>query len=357
MADRPTSTPDCVRSISKEWLSEALRSGGFGAGSAVSSFQAEYIGRENGWIGEVARLDIAYVVANGGAPRSMVVKFSPPDPDGVFGGHEAGFYLEIASAHNFAVPDCYYVEVDPRSGASVLLLEDLSRLRTVSFLDGCTVRQAEAAVMGLAKIHAAWWESEALQRKDWPFSIADTQFSDWWGEYPARIEAIVPEMTVSRRLKEFGDLFATDTSRVLQRIEGSPVTCIHRDIHVDNLLFGSDPGDPPVILVDWQTTGRGLGISDVAYLLISSLSPSDRRASERGLVARYHGYLTDHGVDDYDLDRCWSDYKISVASKLFISVTATVRLDNATPHRRAWRAADLERVMAFIDDHDPIKEL
>ena len=112
-----------------------------------------------------------------------------------------------------------------------------------------------------------------------------------------------------------------------------------------------------MIIIDWQTTGRGLGISDIAYLLISSLSPTDRRASEQELVGMYHRYLIDSGVENYGLDQCWADYKVSVASKLFISVTATVRLDNTTPHRRAWRAADLQRLMAFIDDHDPINAL
>jgi hypothetical protein len=71
----------------------------------------------------------------------------------------------------------------------------------------------------------------------------------------------------------------------------------------------------------------------------------------------YHQHLVENGIVDYDLDQCWADYKLSVASKLFISVTATVRLDNTTPHRRAWRAADLQRIVAFIDDHDPINEL
>ena len=350
-------TPDCVRSVTTEWLSEVLRLGGFGDSVTVASFRAQQIGGEQGWTGELARLDLSYATPIEGAPSSVVVKFSPPDLDRVFSAHEVGFYLEIASEQDLPVPACYYGDADPQTGASVLLLEDLSRLRAVSFLDGCTVREAKAAVMGLAEIHTAWWENETLQSKDWLFTIADTPFSDWWAQYPERIKTILPDLKISRSLMEFGDRFATDTTLILDRIEGSPLTCIHRDIHADNLLFGCHPDDPSVIFIDWQTAGRGLGISDVAYLLISSLSPFDRRTSERELIGMYHRYLMNHGIENYDLAQCWADYKLSVASKLFISVTATVRLDNTTPHRRAWRAADLQRLMAFIDDHEPITEL
>ena len=196
-----------------------------------------------------------------------------------------------------------------------------------------------------------------MESKDWLFRIADTRFPEWWALYPRRIEMILPEFEVSRDLLEFGDLFATDMPLILDRIEGAPFTCIHRDIHLDNLLFGSRPDDPSVILVDWQTAGRGKGISDVAYLLISSLNPPDRRKSERRLIDIYHRSLVSSGVEDYTLEQCWSDYLVSAASKLFITVTATVHFDNTSHHRRAWRKADLQRLMAFVEDHNPINEL
>ena len=349
--------PDGVQSITTEWLTYALGTGTSGSDATVSSFRAQDVGGEHGWIGQVARLQLSYSDSTERALRSVIVKFSPPDPNRVFSNHEVRFYSEIAPGHGFAVPKCYYGEVDSRTGASVLLLEDMSRLRTVGFVDGCTVEEAEAAVMSLAQVHSTWWEDARLHTKDWMFTIADTEFSDWWRQYPEAVRTLLPELEVSSGLMEFGDRFAADVPGVLDRIEGSPFTAIHRDIHVDNLLFGSEPEDPPVVLIDWQTAGRGLGISDIAYLLISSLSPQDRRTSERRLVSGYHQRLIDNDIDSYSFDQCWADYKLSVASKLFITVTATVRLDNTTPHRRAWRAADLKRLMAFVEDHDPIREI
>jgi len=349
--------PEGIRSVTTEWLTDALGIGGHGSNAAVTSFRSERVGEEQGWTGELARLELSYSEHVEGAPSSVIAKFSPPDPDHVFSLHEVQFYKEIAAGRDFPVPYCHYGEADPRTGAAVLLLEDLSRLRTVRFVDGCTPADAEAAVMCLARVHAAWWGHEALESKDWLLRIADTEFPEWWAQYPRRIKAILPEFEVSRGLLDFGDLFATDMPLILDRIEGAPFTCIHRDIHLDNLLFGSHPDDPSAILIDWQTAGRGKGVSDVAYLLISSLSPQDRRKSERRLVGLYHRHLVSSGVEGYTLDQCWTDYIVSVASKLFITVNATVLFDNMSDHRRAWRRADLQRLMAFFDDHNPITEL
>jgi hypothetical protein len=347
--------PKDTQSITAEWMSEAL-SASTGK-CTVASLRVERIGEDQGWTGQVSRIDIEYSDAPPEAPDSVVAKFSPRDTDGVFGVREVNFYQEIAEGRGFAVPRCYHSASDQRTGDNITLLEDLSRLHTVAFVDGCTPAQAEAAVLALAKIHARWWNDPTLESKDWLFSIADSAFAEWWAQYRSAVGRLLPHFELSLQLLEFGDRFASDLPAMLERIEGAPFTCIHRDIHLDNLLFGSGSDDPKVVLVDWQTVGMGRGISDIAYLLISSLSPADRRTNEHRLVGMYHDYLLSSGVEDYSLDQCWSDYLVSVASKLFITVTATINFDNTSAHRRAWRTADLERLTAFFDDHDPISEL
>ena len=347
--------PRNMQSITAEWMTNAL-SASIGT-CTVASLRVERIGEDQGWTGQVGRIRIEYTDAPPDAPDSVIAKFSPLDIRGVFGGREVNFYQEIAAAQGFAVPICYHSVIDAQTGENIALLEDLSNLKTVPFVDGCTPAQAEAAVVALAEIHARWWNDPTLTSKEWLFSIAESDFAEWWAQYPDEIVRLLPHTDLSPRLLEFGDRFASDLPAMLQRIEGAPFTCIHRDIHVDNLLFGSEPQDPKVILVDWQTVGRGRGTSDIAYLLISSLSPSDRKSNERRLVGMYHDHLTASGIEDYSQDQCWSDYLVSAASKLFITVTATINFDNTTPHRTAWRTADVERLTAFFDDHNPISEL
>jgi aminoglycoside/choline kinase family phosphotransferase len=87
-----------------------------------------------------------------------------------------------------------------------------------------------------------------------------------------------------------------------------PFSLIHGDYRLDNLLFG--PDDDDVVAVDWQTAALGPPLRDVAYLLGTSLEPDQRRASEQALVEEYHHGLVAGGVDGYDVDRCWDDYRL-----------------------------------------------
>jgi thiamine kinase-like enzyme len=129
------------------------------------------------------------------------------------------------------------------------------------------------------------------------------------------------------------------------------VACIHRDIHVDNLLFGDPDQQPAFRIVDWQTVGKGRAVSDVGYFLISSLPIEDRRQHESRLLRLYHDLLLQAGVQDYSFDDCWLDYRLSALAKLFITVQMTVVVDNTSDHRREWRQTDLDRLTAFISDH------
>ncbi len=67
-----------------------------------------------------------------------------------------------------------------------------------------------------------------------------------------------------------------------------PRTVQHADYRLDNLLFGTGAGTPPVTVVDWQTVTLGPGPADVSYFLGAGPSVDDRRAHEEELVREYH---------------------------------------------------------------------
>lgn len=350
-------TPDTPESISKEWLTDSLGIDQLRPGAEVTSFRIRAVGGETGWVGTIARIDISWSSNVEGAPDSVIIKISPTGTGDPFGSFEGFFYDTIARGRNFSVPGCYFAFNDLAVGRSVLLLEDLSHLATVDFVQGCTPDEARSAIFALADIHAAWWNDQSIASMQGLVSFATSRFESWWASYERSIRELLPDVELSKRMMEFGDVFASDPLGVAHRIESSPTTIVHRDVHVDNLLFDRTGTSPRAVIVDWQTVGAAIGVSDVAYLLISSLSPSDRLLSERRLVEAYHSRLMDLGIKGYEFERCWDDYVISVASKLFITVAATTKLDNNTPRRRAWRTKDLERLAAFFRDHDPVSHL
>jgi hypothetical protein len=99
---------------------------------------------------------------------------------------------------------------------------------------------------------------------------------------------------------------------IRDRFAGPNLTLIHADLHPWNVFVPKDGSGPPLIF-DWELLCRGLGVYDVAYLIIRCrLDPPLRRAVGTELIARYHTRLCESGVTGYSLDDCRSDYRFSI---------------------------------------------
>ncbi len=348
--------PDSSHAVTPAWLTEALRRSGSIDRAAVRDFKTTRIGEQEGFAGFLLRFDLDYDRDEEQAPRTIIGKFSSIKPDlrlAMKPGNEREirFYKEIASGGEFPVPHCYYADINLDTGASVLLMEDLGHLRRVSFIGGCAPNDVEQVVRGLADFHASWWDNPRLEAMPWLASLADAPYPDWWSRYPQVVADLLPDYPLPESLLRVGERFAADMPGLLERLEGHPLACIHRDIHVDNVLFRAPGANPAFVVIDWQTVGAGRGVSDVGYFIISSIPPDQRRQTEEHLIRIYHETLVQHGVQGYSFEDCWHDYKLSVLGKLFITVQMTVLVDNSDAHRMAWRRADLNRLTAFIEDH------
>lgn len=96
------------------------------------------------------------------------------------------------------------------------------------------------------------------------------------------------------------------------RISAANLTLIHADLHPWNVLVPADESGPPVIL-DWELLCRGLGIYDVAYLMLRCrLEPAERRVIEQTLIGRYHERLVSLGIEGYTYEDCVNDYRLSI---------------------------------------------
>jgi hypothetical protein len=94
------------------------------------------------------------------------------------------------------------------------------------------------------------------------------------------------------------------------KAESKRYALMHGDYRLDNMLF--DPDRTRITIVDWQTVGIGLPGRDLAYFTGTSLEPSVRSEMERELVERYHRTLLGFDVTGYDLDTCWTDYRLGL---------------------------------------------
>jgi len=334
-----TSIPVGAAGLNAQWLSHILD-------ETIHTVDVARIGENEGFTGAgLYRLQIP-------GRASLVAKLSPKDPllraqYANANAREVMFYT--AFAQGLPVPDCLYGACDHAAGTTVVLLQDLSAARAVPFFDGLWPRDVAAVLHALAKIHATWWNAPALEDLSSTEVLSDFDFAAPWARYPDALRKILPDMALPERLRALGDYAAIHHAEIYASLhQCGPLTVQHRDPQIDNILFRRN-GD--ALLLDWQIFGKGRGVWDVAYFLISSVPSLRRRRNERAWVEAYHAALVAHGITDYPLEICWRDYVRSVIGKFFMSVFATVNLNNATAHKRAWRRVDLTRLLAFIEDH------
>ena len=336
-----------VEDLTPAWLSEAL-------GVEVRSATAQAIGA--GQTGASYRVELD----TDGGPPSVVAKLAAGDEASrrrVAPGYrsEVGFYTQLVETLDVRTPRCWYGAITDDAMHFTLLLEDLAPRITGVQADGCSVAQADAALRNLAGLHAPRWNDESLFDLD--FLARTTQDrADFLGniltgateEFAARYETELDASEV-RTLRASASAI---TEWQLPRPE--PLAVIHGDYRLDNLMF-STTDDDDVVAVDWQTMIGGPPTRDVAYFLGTSLDVDDRRAAEEQLVASYHRELGARGVEGYDAERCFDDYRVGQLQGPMITVIGCMY---ATAQRS--ESADrmfltmIHRACAAIQDLDSI---
>jgi len=284
-------TPDW---LTAEWLSAVLD-------ADVSGLQYDRIG--DGLVG--LNLRVVIESSDDGAPASLVIKLPSLDEMSRATGvalrnyeREVKFYDRIASTVDIRVPHCHHGNWDQATGDFVLVLEDMAPAAQGDQVAGCDIDTARAAVVELARLHAPRWddtslhEHEFLQRRSGPEDGA--QLAGLW-------EMFLPGFTATyagylddgmrRVLDAFGP-------RLADWVDGrsGPLAVTHGDYRLDNLLFATAAGGPPVTAVDWQTPGHGGPVADLAYFLGAGLVSEDRRSAELELVEDYRLALAAGGV-------------------------------------------------------------
>ena len=348
--------PTDPQAITAPWLIEALRSTGTIDQTGVKSYDLQLMGDGAGYVGQLARFRLDYTVAEESTPTSLVAKFSSADPavratlhaTGIY-EKEVRFYQELAAQARLPTPRCYYADIDLETGHSILLLEDLAHLRSIDLAAGCTLAEAELVISHLAQFHAHWWENPQLEATGYltpnnhRAEFWQERFLGWWPQIRQTLAALLPDAHLSPAFVELGHRFGPKLVEIFTQVSQSPITFIHRDIHLDNLLFGVDETDAPITILDWQTAGYGRGVGDVTYFMVFSMPISIRRKAERSLLQSYHNRLLQYGVQGYDFEQCWVDYQKSLFRNLFILAVAVSMLDTSRPHGRANRGSTATR--------------
>ncbi|MFO0689178.1 MAG: phosphotransferase [Myxococcota bacterium] len=357
------SIPDRAEAIDAAWLEAALRERhpGVRVESVEVADRAE-VTNNHAWL----RVRLAEPA---GVPESLFCKLLPVEParraaiaaTGM-GLREARFYAELAPLLKLRVPRAFVARSDAGDGRFVLLLEDLR-------LAGCTVSSgpesvppdaAADALADLADLHVRY-EDPGRRAREAGFVKPPDPPSDYGSTRLA--------FALARRRDGFGEAFAeasrlyVDHQPALHALwAAGPSTVIHGDTHIGNLFFDPAGAAAPesarvasaavgrVGFLDWGMLVVSTPLRDVAYFLQMALSVEDRRREERRLLDHYLAVRRALGGSGIDRDEAFRAYRIQAAYLAPASCQVVTLPDDATPARRRFAAAFLQRAEAAIED-------
>ena len=351
--------PDLPAGFTPAFLSELLHDDGvLPSGSSVLTVTREQVGDGTGMMAELSRLLVTYEGDPGQAPASFIAKYASQNETnrGIALSYnlyerESRFISELDPQTSARTPKAYY---SGRDGDRLLILmEDMTDYQVGSQVEGATLRQSELAVDELAKLHAAFWQR--VDQLDWVPGIAHS--------YHAENMHSLAQVGIDGVIEKFGDYLTPrmvqERDRFLAAIPemqdwmiSEPVTLVHGDYRMENLLYGCEPGHDPVAVIDWQGPLVARGMNDVALFLGQSTRTDVRREHERALIDRYVEGLKAGGVPAADLVDAWEDYRRTLMYNwVYVAVVAgTLDASNETAY--AWMAQMVARQSAASEDLD-----
>lgn len=106
--------------ITPEWITHALREGGFLKDASVKSIEKKILGEGKGFLSSVVQVKIEYDADEKGAPSSVVVKIEPEEGEFHDFGEELNafqreirFYREVAHNVPIRLPEIYFIVDEP----------------------------------------------------------------------------------------------------------------------------------------------------------------------------------------------------------------------------------------------------
>ncbi len=309
------------RQVTSRWLADVLRHGGHLPRGGVRELAVErFRGKP---LSLLLRLVPTWEGAPEELPSSFILKIGKVEDRSPTARRrrqkEFTFYTEMAPVMpRPPAPLAYAAAWEPRAVASHLLMTDLEPThdRPPRGLPPTPV-QAEAAVLALADLHAAWWESpdlhEALTMRE----------PDWFAR---RLRAADDAHAL---LGEFGRFLSPGMRAALATAAAAwpdliddgerPVTIIHGDAHAWNCLTPTAGG--PAVLLDWEAWSIEPAVIDLTALIALRFDPDLRRGLEPGLLAAYHARLVEGGVDGYAWEAFLDDYRRAVLRRVMTPVS------------------------------------
>lgn len=282
--------------------------------SALIGRRVDSVSVAGGDAGTSSRARLA--LTGDGVPESVFVKMPAATAAtrmmgelGRLGHTEVRFYQQLAGGLP-GVPHAHGAAFDALTGRYVLVLEDLS-LSPCEFLDTLHPLGKDRAALTvelLARVHAAFWGKLPARSGGGPLGWLYSAS----GDHTSLMTGSLLKLS-TKRLAERTDIPVADGRFVdenyraaAQLLDQPPHTVMHGDAHPGNLFFRNGEAG----LLDWQAVRRGHPGRELAYTLVTSMTTTERQASERDLLDEYRRALAANGGPSLDRDELWERYRL-----------------------------------------------
>ena len=223
--------PKDLREITPCWLTKALNGDREPVGPSVTGYSAETIAEGKGFMNQLFRLTLEYDSDSANLPRTVIAKLPSADPllRTVFdrlgqNRREVRFYQELADSVDLETPRSYHRGMDPATGSTVLLLEDMSSAQQGDSVAGCSMDEARRCIGQLARFQASWWDSPLLDRLYWmPLKEAEAGAYQeiYAGAWRSLLEKAGSGMPQGLRL--LGDRLTPEVYRIKAKLTTPPI--------------------------------------------------------------------------------------------------------------------------------------
>lgn len=353
--------PEMPDGMTAAWLTPLLRQCGLiSADTEVTQVEQQLLGEGTGMMSDLVRLSLDY--AGGAGPASLVAKFSARNDTNRAVAmqfnlyeRETRYFAELDQLTSSYSPATYVSALD--EDQFLILMDDLSDYRVGNQASGAGLTDTELMVDELAKLHASFWNQ--VDDLTWVPTIADSYHAE---NMAALIKVGWPVMVetfgdcLSPQVAAMGEAFSAGLPKLQAAMVQRPITLLHGDYRMENVMFGTHPEHHPAAIIDWQGPLRGCGLVDLSVVLCGSTQIDVRRGHEKALVQRYVEGLAKHGVQGYG-EQAWQDYRMATLYNwVYVGVIAGT-LDATNEKGVAWISQMLKRQDAATLDHELIELL
>lgn len=366
--DNVIRSPEDVTAV---WLTERLRVNGYLSVGEVVAVGFEDRTKKDRMVN---RLLVRYsddVVES--VPKSLIFRFNDngaakaEDKSICSAVREVVFYLQMMDEMDDApLATCYDGGIDTVTGEAYLLLEDLTVTHELAqksdtpspyggwaCFDTLPYSSWEGMVDALVQVQVHWWDDVRIHER------AITEISGWMTtEVVANFEKA--EQHVKDLELEHKSVPGVFRSRIEGAIQAWPhlygeriamqkhLTVTHQDFHCRNVMLPHKPQIHRVMIFDWETFTRGIGVYDLAYLMTTPMLPREMRCDlERHLISRYHAGLVEAGVVDYAIEDCLADYRLALVGLVAACYGQSVYFTRSM--MAAFEDWDCEKLLLFVD--------